>query len=98
MRHPKRLIWIAALPTVHLLLCAYVAVSGDIWKWILLSIVVDLPLLFVQKYVGDRCGFLLIGPWRLTIFGTAWWLCIGVGLSYIFERFSRKRSPNAPEQ
>jgi hypothetical protein len=84
MRHPKRAIWIAVLPTTHLCLCGYVAVTGDVWKWMELSLL-DFPLVYVQKYVGDRYGLFLISPWNLTIFGTVWWLCVGVALSFIFE-------------
>jgi hypothetical protein len=95
MRHTNRVIRIAVLPTAHLLLCAYIAVSDNIWNWMLLS-AVDLPLVYLQKYVGDRYGLFLIGPLGLTILGTAWWLCIGTALSYIFERLTRKRNPKAP--
>jgi hypothetical protein len=89
MRHFKRAILIAVLPTVHLCLCAYVAVSHDVWNWILLSLI-DFPLLYLQKYVGDPFNFAVLGPLRLTVFGTVWWLCIGVALSYIVAWCERK--------
>jgi hypothetical protein len=90
LRLLKRVIWIAVLPTTHLILCACAAVSGDVWQWILLSLV-DFPLLYLQKYVGDRCGILLLTPLRLTVFGTVWWLCVGIALKYIFEWLKRRR-------
>lgn len=92
MRHLKRAIGIAVLPTIHLCLCAYVAASEDVWNWIELS-VIDFPLLYVgillDKHIGDRFLWLLIGPWGLTIFGTMWWLCVGAALSYFFAWFVR---------
>lgn len=94
MRHFKRAILIGVLPTVHLCVCAYVAVSDDIWNWMSLSLI-DFPLLFLQKYVGDPCNFVVLGPLRLTIFGTVWWLCIGVALSSIIEWLERRRRSKA---
>ena len=94
LRLLKRVIWIAVLPTTHLILCAYAAVSGDTWDWILLSLI-DFPLAYLQKYVGDRCGFWLLAPLRLTVFGTVWWLCIGIVLTYSFEWFKRRRESKA---
>lgn len=92
MRHLTRSVLIATLPTVHLFLCAYVAVSHDVWKWILLSLI-DFPLvyseMYVHKHIWYRFEYVLISPWGLTIFGTTWWLCVGIALSYIFPWFVR---------
>ena len=94
MRLLKRIIWIAVLPTTHLILCAVVAASGDVWQWILLSLV-DLPVAYLLVYVGDRYGFVLLTPWGLTICGTFWWLCVGVALRYMFEWLKRGRKSKA---
>lgn len=94
MRPLKRVIWIALLPTTHLILCAYAAVSGDTWDWILLSLI-DFPVADLLKYVGDRCGFWLLAPLRLTVIGTVWWLCVGIALTYIFEWLKRSRRSKA---
>jgi hypothetical protein len=83
MRHFKRVIWIAVLPTIHLCLSAWAAASHDAWNWILLS-GLDLPLVYIQSYFMDRFSLGLISPWGLTVFGTVGWLCVGVALSYIF--------------
>jgi hypothetical protein len=98
MRNFKRAILIAVLPTVHLCLCAYVAVSEDVWNWILLTLI-DFPLpyveMFVHKYIWARFHYVLISPWGLTIFGTLWWLCVGLALSYIVGWFQRRGRPRA---
>jgi hypothetical protein len=68
------------------------AVSRDVWNWIFLSLI-DFPLvyveMFVHKHIWDRFEYVLISPWGLTIFGTIWWLCVGVVLSFIFAWFLR---------
>lgn len=94
LRPLKRVIWIAVLPTTHLILCACAAVSGDAWDWILLGLI-DFPVADLLKHVGDRSGFWLLAPLRLTVFGTLWWLCVGIALTYIFERLKRSRSSKA---
>jgi hypothetical protein len=96
MRHPKRLIWIAVLPTTHLLLCALAALLPDVywnWMWIIL---LDFPFTYALVKAEKLYNVVLISPLGLTILGTAWWLCIGIALSYIFERVTRKRNPKMP--
>jgi hypothetical protein len=90
MRHSKRAILIATLPTVHLCLCVLLELlGGDSWSWMLIMLL-DFPLLYLQKYVGDPCHFVLVTPLPLSIFGTIWWLCVGIALSLIIERFTRR--------
>jgi hypothetical protein len=50
-------------------------------------IMLDFPL----TYLGEVCNLQLFTPLRLTIFGTMWWLCIGVVLSFIIDRVKRSR-------
>ena len=94
MRHFKRAILIAVLPTVHLCLCAYAAVSNDVWNWMLLGLI-DIPLVLLQMYVVNRNSLGLASPLGLTIFGTMWWLCNGVALSFMIEWFKRRRRSKA---
>lgn len=91
MRPFRRVITIAVLPAVHLCLCCYIATSGDIWEWMLLSLS-DFPLLYIQEYVGDRLGFVLISPLRVTLLGTAWWLCLGFALEWAIRRYKTGRA------
>jgi hypothetical protein len=88
MRIRGRIIRIAALPTMHLCLSAWAAASHDAWNWILLA-GLDLPLVYIQSYFMNRFNLGLVSPCGLTIFGTLWWLSIGVALSYFFEWFVR---------
>lgn len=68
--------------------------SGDTWDWILLALI-DFPVADLLKYVGDRYGVWLVAPLGLTVFGTLCWLCVGIALTYIFERLKRSRSSKA---
>jgi hypothetical protein len=91
MRHSKRAILIATLPTVHLCLCVLLELlGGDSWNWMLIMLL-DFPLLYLQKYLGDPWHLVLVTPLPLSIFGTIWWLCVGIALSFIIERFKRRR-------
>jgi len=89
MRYWGRAIRIAVLPMIHLCLCAYVAQFDSDWLWMRFS-VVDLPLVFLQVFVGTPCNFVILSPLRLTIFGTLMWLCVGTALSCFFEWIARK--------
>lgn len=85
----------AVLPAIHLCLCAYVAATGDIWKWMSLSLV-DFPILYLQKYVADPLKISLINPIGVATLGTLWWLCIGVALLQGFDWLVRKLAPVKP--
>jgi hypothetical protein len=94
MRRYKRVVQISVLPTIHLGLCALVALlAPNSWWWFWIS-ALDLPATLVLGYLNSLWHFtdksLLVFVSSLTIFGTLWWLCIGVALSYFFEWFVRK--------
>ena len=92
MRDSKHICRFAVLPAIHLCLCAYVAATGDVWKWILLSLV-DFPILYLQKYAGDPLKIALINPIGVATLGALWWLCIGVALLQGFDWLVRKLAP-----
>ena len=88
-KHPVR---IAVLPATHLCLVAYIATLHDAWDWILL-VLIDFPLAYLAmlgKYLGNWWTWGLIGPWGLAVFGTLWWLCVGIALSRAFDWIAGK--------
>lgn len=77
---------------MHLCVCAFAAlVSAEGWNWIWV-LMLDLPLLYAQKYIGDRLGFVLISPLCVALLGTAWWLCIGFAIDAIRSKVVRARA------
>ena len=94
MRYSWRIVRIAVLPTVHLGLCALVALlAPNSWYWFWIF-ALDMPASFALGYLNGLWHFTdksaLVFYLCLTIVGTLWWLCIGVALSYLFEWVVRK--------
>jgi hypothetical protein len=88
-KHPVR---IAALPTIHPCLVVYLVVSNNAWDWMLLALI-DFPLVILSmlgKRLGDWWAWGLISPWGLAVFGTLWWLGVGILLSRTFDWIVRK--------
>ena len=95
MRPIQRVLRIAMLPAGHALLCfiaGRLAGHDDYNTNWMVVILVDLPFIYIWKLFSLP----RLGPWSLIIFGTVWWLCVGIALTFIFEWFGRRRrSPNA---
>lgn len=87
-KRSKRILQIAILPTVHLCLCALTILflGQDSWDWIFLTLV-DVPVLaFIGWFTPPPYDSMTI-----TIFGTIWWLCIGLAISFISEWLGRRK-------
>ena len=88
MRLSKRAIWIAVLPSMHLILCALVGMSGgDAWYWIAISLI-DLPLVFLHE-AGKPYGIKVLTPLGVTVLGTLLWLCIAIAVAYFVQWLKR---------
>jgi hypothetical protein len=82
----KRIIQIASLPTIHLCLCVITILflGQDVWDWMFVTLM-DIPVLVLM-------GWFKPPPYdsmTITISGTVWWLCIGIGISFISESLGR---------
>jgi hypothetical protein len=88
MRYRDRAICIAAFPAVHLFLCVLAASfwGADNWNWMWI-VLLDLPL----TYIRGLFNLPLFNALSLTILGTAWWLCVGVTLTFFIEWLVRTR-------
>lgn len=88
LRLSTQVIRIAALPTMHLCLCAvtYCSFGDDGWRWMVVM-VLDLPLLLLMHLFKDPPDTVM----SVTILGTIWWLCIGIALFSMLEWFSKRR-------
>jgi hypothetical protein len=92
VRRFKHPVQIAALPTIHLCLVVYLGVLNNAWDWMLLALI-DFPLVILSmlgKRLGDWWAWGMISPLGLAIFGTLWWLCVGIVLSRAFDWIASK--------
>lgn len=94
-KRTKRILQIASLPAIHLCLCAATVLflGQDSWDWIFVTLV-DVPVLALM-------GRFTPPPYEsmtITIFGTIWWLCIGIAISLISDWLGRKRMAKSTNQ
>ena len=94
MAHRNRIIRIAFLPTMHLCLCALAAFPDGFGNWNgMLIFLLDLPLTFIREWLNLP----LFTTVSLTVYGTLWWLFIGVVLSSLYDWFESKRTAKGAE-
>ncbi|MGO9324554.1 MAG: hypothetical protein ACLP07_08330 [Terracidiphilus sp.] len=92
MKKSTGMLWIAALPTAHLLLCALTVVflGTDAWDWMLVT-TLDLPFIVLRSWLLPPP----ISDASLVIFGTIQWLCVGVAIRSVSFWLERRRRAKA---